>query len=448
MQQQKGFDHCVQVLYLPLRLPIMAKQRRVTSSKKGPKKVKKASLTLEQMLIEADAAFEALDNSRANSLYEAAAKALHEKLEADPAVSVILSKVLGKLGETKVSMGDQEGARDDFERAIALLNEQHGEGGDGVAQIELMEIKASLYLYMGQLSSNNEALQAYNNGVQLLEACLLIREGMVVDNETDLAIKESDEVNELQKKLCCAYCTIAELYMTDLCYDDDAEAACEASVAKAMKVIDSSDGSPIMDALQTMASLRISQSRGEEAIDLILETYRKMKIGCEGLAALVGLSEKENNGEEVDTAIELVEVEAANNLPGFEFRCQTARILLECASICKEDENRIEKANQCAKAAIQVLGSLLAENDEVIEIWYLIGCAFVALSPVNSDDASCYFEQALEMLNNVKESLVVMEGEDCEQLVTIKEQIIDVESKLKGLGIDPEDVTDTEMETT
>ena len=109
----------------------MAKQRRVTSSKKGPKKVKKASLTLEQMLIEADAAFEALDNSRANSLYEAAAKALHEKLEADPAVSVILSKVLGKLGETKVSMGDQEGARDDFERAIALLNEQHGEGGDG-----------------------------------------------------------------------------------------------------------------------------------------------------------------------------------------------------------------------------------------------------------------------------------------------------------------------------
>ena len=70
--------------------------------------------------------------------------------------------------------------------------------------------------------------------------------------------------------------------MTDLCYDDDAEAACEASVAKAMKVIDSSDGSPIMDALQTMASLRISQSRGEEAIDLILETYHKLEIRCEG----------------------------------------------------------------------------------------------------------------------------------------------------------------------
>ena len=33
----------------------------------------------------------------------------------------------------------------------------------------------------------------------------------------------------------------------------------------------------------------------------------------------------------------------------------------------------------CCEAAVQVLGSLLAENDEVIEIWYLMGCAFQAL---------------------------------------------------------------------
>ena len=41
--------------------------------------------------------------------------------------------------------------------------------------------------------------------------------------------------------------------MTDLCYDDDAKAACKASVAKAMKVIDCSDRRSTVKALQTMA---------------------------------------------------------------------------------------------------------------------------------------------------------------------------------------------------
>ena len=49
------------------------------------------------------------------------------------------------------------------------------------------------------------------------------------------------------------------------------------------------------------------------------------------------------NGEEVETAIKLVEVEAADRLPWVGYWCQTSRIVLECASICKEEEKGLKK---------------------------------------------------------------------------------------------------------
>lgn len=426
----------------------MAKKRRVTSSKKTTKRGQNVTLTLEEMLNQADEAMEeSLDMVKANTLYHRASKVLEERLRENPEVALILSNVLGKLGETKVSMGKQDAARTDFERAIALLNDQD-EGSDDVSKVELQEKRASLYMYLGQLSSNDEALQAYNKGVELLVLCIQDRERLEKAKDMDAqdGNEQRNELNELRRQLCGAYCTIAELYMTDLCYAENAEASCETCMQHAMKVIDSPDGKPMVDALQTLASLRISQSRGEEAIDLILNAYGKMKTGCEALAALVGLSETENNGQHLETAVELIEIDAANSLPGFEFRCQTARILLECASICTEEENRPEKANECAKAAIQVLGSLLAENDEVVEPWFLVGCAFAALTPIKTDEAISYLEQALEMLVKVKASIEIMEGEENEELDDIKLRIDDVSCKLKELGWNTETAADVEME--
>ena len=195
--------------------------------------------------------------------------------------------------------------------------------------------------------------------------------------------------------------------------------------------------SPSPDVVQTMANLRLSQNRGLDAVQYILDAYSRMKIGCEALAELVGLGRGENGditnpsnqtnnfeGED-DKAKELTDeaLQAVNGLPGFEFRCQSAKILLECASVLdqqsKEAEdivsgnNEMEVRNRmgteqrvsCVEAAIQVLGSLLAENDEVVEIWYLLGCAFASCTPSNSDAAKYYWESAVEMLLKVKEGM-------------------------------------------
>lgn len=200
---------------------------------------------------------------------------------------------------------------------------------------------------------------------------------------------------------------------------------------------------PQPDALQTMANLRLSQSRIPEALDCILKAYDRMKVGCEAMSALVGLGRSDGQGKEGDMddveekSRELLEVDAASSLPEYNFRCQTAKIMLECASLVQTNSNGNHgdaTTNQCVESAIQVLGSLLAENDEVIEVWYLLGCAFMACSPPNKESADYYWESALSMLTKAKEELEQMVDEDDDEgqneLEAIECQIIEVKKKL------------------
>jgi len=149
-------------------------------------------------------------------------------------------------------------------------------------------------------------------------------------------------------------------------------------------------------------------------------------------------------------ARELVEVEAANNLPEFEFRCQTAKLLLECAGLLSENKQASSVSNNYTdrsdflSKAICVLGSLLAQNDEVIEIWFLTGCAFAAMIPPLTDTAKFYLERANQMLTDIQKALneesqyvCDSEREDLdEQLEMNATQIQDVQSKLNELPIE------------
>ena len=263
--------------------------------------------------------------------------------------------------------------------------------------------------------------------------------------------------------------------MTDLCEEPDAESLCESSLKSALALDEASSSisigkseendeisPPSPDALQTMANFRLSQSRVQEALECILKAYDRMKVGCEAMSTLVGLG---NNGkaesasseielEEDTKARELVNVDAASSLPEYNFRVQTAKILLECASSLVEDRNNsdamIMKINQCAESAIQVLGSLMAENDEIIEVWYLLGCAFVTCTPANVDSATYYWKHAHEMLIKVKSGLeeAIDDGDDDEaenELEAIECQIKEVETKLEKYSSGGDSEGDEEM---
>lgn len=230
------------------------------------------------------------------------------------------------------------------------------------------------------------------------------------------------------RQLCTAQCSVAELYLTDLCDEVDAESKCESYLKSALQ-LGNNESTP--DATQAMANLRLCQSRGVEAIPYILEVYGRMKEAVSAMTDLVGLGCSENkstthelpaHSQHADN-IEAKELKddvlhAAHKLPGFDFRCQTAKILLECALVLEQQEDfpsespseigmnkDTEQRPYCIEAAIQVLGSLLAENDEVVEVWYLLGCAFASTMPKNIEAAKYYWETALEMLGKVKEGM-------------------------------------------
>ena len=402
-------------------------------------------MDVHKLIRDADFAVESLEMDRALSLFTAASTILKGQIElkVPEANPLLLSRVLLKLGEVKVSLDNQGGAREDFSCALSLLKEDDD-------SLETHEIRAGLCLYLGQLSSEKEALEAVRKGIEELEACVRLRETLCEQNQ-DMETEEEgpsaeESLQETRRQLSAAFCTIAELFLTDLCFEENAEQQCEAAVVAAMKIKDSCDGDPLIDSLQCMASLRLSQGRGEEAAKYMLQAYSKMKRGCEELSALVGL--KKDDCDDASTqAVELTDVDAANSLPDFDFRCQSAKLLMECATVLKAEKGDAsimpKQVVECSYASIQVLASLLAENDEVIEVWYLMGCAYAAASPPDLDAAAQYWGRASELLTKVKIGLEVGAGseeEEEDQLEDVRIQIEEVHQRLKEIG----HVTETE----
>ncbi len=145
---------------------------------------------------------EAMDVSHAVNLYESAATKLRSRLlvvkeskEQNDDNREKLSAVLGKLGEAKVSQGNQEGARKDFADAIALLTEQDDNELNSTDLIQKQEIRGGLYLYLGQLSSDYEALAAYEKGIDDFEKSLRRREAIAApaSSNTDMVDDNDDE---------------------------------------------------------------------------------------------------------------------------------------------------------------------------------------------------------------------------------------------------------------
>ena len=411
-------------------------RRKTASTKKNRRRdnerKKTKDVPIEQLVASADTAMASLDVEKAAQFYSQAVAKLRGSANQGDA----MLHVLEKLGECSVSMGDQDGARQCFQDALSVL-ESNAQDTNSMAY---HEARSNLYLYTGQLSMAQEALESYLKGVHSLEACLLL-----LPQNIDATQERDGTEKILKQKLSGAYCTIAELFLTDLCYEDNAETECESYIGKALQITDELDGEPLVDALQTMASLRLSQKpRQMEAITYIMRAYEKMKVGCEALAVLVGLSEdtKDDGDDEQESAFELKEVDAANNLPEFEFRCQTAKLLLECAALLREAQPATNQEDQCLTASISVLGSLLAQNDEVIEVWFLTGCAFAAKQPPLVDAAKYHLDRAMEMLKDVQKALEqeIRFADEVDladlqgQLEENKVQIEDVEAKFVELG--------------
>jgi hypothetical protein len=164
-------------------------KKKRTSAKKRPKK--ELTVNVNQIINDADTAMVALDLDKAYSQYTAASKILLGQIGVPQ--KILLSCVLGKLGEVKVSLSDHDGARDDFSTAISLLENEDN-------NMAIHESRANLYLSLGQVSSEQEALVALRKGVEELEACIRLRGKS--HNQKDDMEDGSSEQDALQETRC------------------------------------------------------------------------------------------------------------------------------------------------------------------------------------------------------------------------------------------------------
>jgi tetratricopeptide (TPR) repeat protein len=269
-----------------------------------------------------------------NNQYELAIPFLQRSVEASNWNS---PQSLDALGEALVEMGEFEDARQCFEKSVQIAPNE----------------SVTKWMFLGQLLGGKQALQSYERGIQLLEKELdstmeqddnqnnggvgkMMMMGIVQNN--------SNIIREMHKKqLVQAQIAVAELFMSDLCMEPEAESRCETALAVARE-LDPNGVQP----LQVTASMRISQHRVNEAIE-IMNRVAAMVISS-------SLSSPSTSGM-MDNPMEMLPAFAHDELP-YDFRVQTCRLLVELGLF---------------EQALTILECLVQEDDEMAEVWMLLG---------------------------------------------------------------------------
>ncbi|KAL7914630.1 hypothetical protein GGI35DRAFT_153104 [Trichoderma velutinum] len=229
-------------------------------------------------------------------------------------------KALNLLGVLNVEDGEVEEARDYFLRAIKLdeegvLDEKIGGGPEK-------------FLFLAQLSEEGgqDSVQWFERGASALR-----KQIQTLNDVANKTPEQQAALEEMQSKLGGVLCAVAEVYMTDLSWETDAEQRCEALITEAMLIAPS-----YPETWQTVANVRISQERLDEARTALkrsLELWQDLPP-------------------------------EHPSVPEFPTRVSLARLLME---------------TEMQEQALSVLERLVTDDDSSVEVWYLGGwCLYVA----------------------------------------------------------------------
>ncbi|KAG6054182.1 hypothetical protein E4U17_004010 [Claviceps sp. LM77 group G4] len=229
-------------------------------------------------------------------------------------------RALNSLGTLLVESGDIEEGRTYFERAITL-------DSDGMTD-EKIGGGPEKFLFLAQLSEEGgqDSVHWFERGASTLRK--------QIQNLSSLPSRTPDQeasLLEKQQKLGGVLCAVAEVYMTDLSWEADAEQRCESLVTEAMMIAPNAP-----ETWQTVANVRISQQRFDEAkkaLQRSLELWQDLPA-------------------------------AHPDVPAFPSRIALARLLLE---------------TEMEEEALKVLERLVSDDDQSVEAWYLGGwCLYMS----------------------------------------------------------------------
>ncbi|PSR90450.1 hypothetical protein BD289DRAFT_430852 [Coniella lustricola] len=290
-------------------------QAKKHSSAGGPSKPPK------QLLAEATAHLEQGDALAAVAL---ARQALDTALESDDARACAAYNLLG---EIHVELGEIDTARALFLQAATL----DAEG----ALAEDLGGGPEKFNWLAQLSEDGgaDSVQWFDRAAVCLRTQIQTLTEAVAEAKRkgsahgSLEAELTAKSDEKKAKLAETLCAVVEVYMTDLSWEEDAEARCEALITEAMML-----APELPDSWQTVANVRVSQDRREDAVAAL---QRSLALW-----------------EDLDPMDPKV--------PPFPSRVALTRLLMEC-----ELENK----------AVEICERLVLDDDTSVEAWYLGGLA-------------------------------------------------------------------------
>lgn len=265
------------------------------------------------LLAQATAYLEGGDPSTASKIAHAA----YEHIGSDGRFA---GAALSLLGQIHVELGEIDAARAFFTAAVkadadGTLPEDIGGGPEK-------------FLWLAQLSDEGgkDSVVWFERGAAALRAQI---QALTAELEARPLTRDVQEAVIVEKRgrLAETLCSVVEVYMTDLSWEEDAEQRCEALVTEATMLAPESS-----ETWQTVANVRISQTRTEEA--------------REALKRSLGL---------------WIDLEPHDpKVPAFASRVSLTRLLMEVDMVGE---------------AIEVAQILVDEDDESVEALYLGGYA-------------------------------------------------------------------------
>ncbi|GAA6014812.1 hypothetical protein JCM11491_002125 [Sporobolomyces phaffii] len=337
-------------------------------------------LSVQELLVNSARLIASLNYDGAKQLCIEACEKANEEAHAggDPR---LLRDALEILGTIELELNELEEAREHFIASIELAS-------------ALPDPSPAPHLYLAQLSATpQESLTHFADALTIFQAKLEQIEKAKLGGDGGAGSQDDlEDEGELRRSASRALVGMTELYLTDLCFEEDAEQRCETYLKQASE-LDPTDP----EVYQTLASVRLSQQRESDAKEAAEKGYSLWK-------------------------------DIENNSPMYP--PPSAR--LSCAKLFLELSQHVP--------ALEILQTLEGEDDEDSETWYLSGWAWWLLGESRAGLASteqqeskeeCWSEAKLCLENYLKIEEREPESTDPEQMGHVREVL----AKLNEAGI-------------
>ncbi|XP_069815584.1 uncharacterized protein [Dendropsophus ebraccatus] len=256
-------------------------------------------------------------------------------------------EILDMMGNICMELGSAGKAKEVFLKAVHLSPDK------GHAK----------YMSLGQIHCKEEAVQYFQKGLEVMISAYQSQPPV------SGAASFSAEPEVTAQDISAAFCSVAEIYLTDLCMEEGAGEKCKEAISKALEY----DGSS-PEALQLMASYLFSMEQPQEGKEYLMKSLASW------------LPSLQKNKGEVQKA---------------------------------EEEDLVELATE-------VLEGLLEEDDEVIQVWYLLGWVCYLQAKESAEEEEAFKDSARTYLRKAKKLYSKLQCDDSALLEHVEQILADL----------------------